>query len=249
MFTLINAQRTPYGAYELKASYQRNLLFGQLVLMTLLTLGLTGPSIYRALFGDTMVVIPIDPKPEPIEVKVTLPNPPSVERENTPVQLSAPPPQQTVTNQVVAVADSTWNDTEPEEMLPSRTDLSDYNVAGDTGSVGNGIDTSALLGDDYFPKMDEWVPTEEPPKMIDYKTPEYPSIARATGTTGRVVVKALIDKDGKVIDARVYVSSGSSILDDAAIRAAYRNVFSPGIQNGTPVRCWVTYTVDFKLDH
>lgn len=85
--------------------------------------------------------------------------------------------------------------------------------------------------------------------MIDYKTPEYPSIARATGTTGRVVVKALIDKDGKVIDARVYVSSGSSILDDAAIRAAYRNVFSPGIQNGTPVRCWVTYTVDFKLDH
>ncbi len=249
MFTLINARRTPYGAYELKASYQRNVLFGQLVLMTLLTLGLTGPTVYKALFGETMVVIPVDSKPKPIEQSFTLPKPPSVERDQNPVQPSAPPPQQTVSNQVVAVADSTWNDEKPEEMLPSRTDLGDYNAAGDTGSVGNGIDTSALLGDDLIPDMNEFVAFEVEPKMIEYKTPEYPSIARATGTTGRVVVKALIDKDGKVIDARVYVSSGSSILDDAAIRAAYNNVFSPGIQNGTPVRCWVTYTVDFKLDH
>ncbi|MBK7141571.1 MAG: energy transducer TonB [bacterium] len=248
MFTLNHSRNMPYGAFELKAHYQRNMMIGHLGLLMIVTLALTLPLALDALFGQTMVVLPVGPEEEKVVTIIRLPNPPPLEQPRAPQQPVAPPPQQTITNQIVAVVDSSWNDDQPEEVLPSRNDLSDYNIAGDTGFDGSGIDTTALFGDDYLPDIDSFVVLEVYPQMIHMETPVYPSIARATGTTGRVVIKALLDQEGKVIDARVLVSSGSSILDEAAVRAAYKNVFSPGVQNGIPVKCWVTYKVDFKVD-
>lgn len=41
---------------------------------------------------------------------------------------------------------------------------------------------------------------------------------------------------------------GVEALDQAALDVAYKHVFSPGIQNGYPVACWVSYNVEFRLD-
>ncbi len=43
---------------------------------------------------------------------------------------------------------------------------------------------------------------EKLPKVIKYLAPQYPAAARATGTTGEVVVAVKIDKDGKVISSK-----------------------------------------------
>jgi TonB family protein len=64
-----------------------------------------------------------------------------------------------------------------------------------------------------------------------------------------VWVKALIDKTGSVRRAMVVKTSGTSSLDDAAVKAAYNNKFKPGIQNGQPVHVWVTYKVEFNIDN
>jgi TonB family protein len=58
----------------------------------------------------------------------------------------------------------------------------------------------------------------------------------------------LVDKDGNVRDALVLKSSGTASLDEAAVEASYDCKFKPGIQNGRPVACWVTYRVEFVLD-
>ena len=60
-------------------------------------------------------------------------------------------------------------------------------------------------------------------------------------------MKALVDREGKVRQAMVAKSSGTASLDEAAVQAAYKNRFKPGIQNGRPVAVWVTYKVDFTL--
>lgn len=250
MFTPINGRLTPYGAFELKASYQRNVLVGQLVLLTLLTLCLTGPTAYRAMFGDTMIQITVSDDHKGVEIRKTLRQQTSVNRTEPPTGPTPPPPQnQEVSNQVVALPDSSWSDDQVEDQLPTQSDLLDLNGVGDIGTSGLGFDTSSLNTDDYIPDVDEFVPVEVQPELINYVTPDYPPMARASGTTGKVVIKAFVDKDGKVIDARVYVSSGSAMLDDAAVRAAFKNTFKPGIQNGIPVRCWVAYPVAFRLDH
>ena len=45
-----------------------------------------------------------------------------------------------------------------------------------------------------------------------------------------------------------FLSSGVASLDDAAVKAAFKNRFKPGIQNGRPIACWVSYTVDFDIN-
>jgi len=51
-----------------------------------------------------------------------------------------------------------------------------------------------------------------------------------------------------VREARVQRSSGTQSLDDAALAAAEDCKFKPGIQNGEPVFCWVSFKYDFKLN-
>ena len=85
--------------------------------------------------------------------------------------------------------------------------------------------------------------------MIHQVEPEYPRFARQAGLEGTVHIKALVMPDGSVGDAMVLYSSGVASLDEAALRAAKKNVFKPGVQNGHPVACWVAYQVKFELSH
>ncbi len=237
----------PYGAFELKATYQRNLIFGNLSVLLLVALALATPYAYSALFGETTVVIPIDPVPEPIEIEVWILPPPLVEQPEPPVNPTPSNQSQEMTNNLSLVADSLWDDSKPEEMLPTQGELSRAIGEGDTTGSGF-IDTSGLGEGEYFPGENEFIHTEKLPDFVSYVKPEYPSIARQAGLEGTVVVKALVDKNGAVRDAKVARSSGYAALDNAAINASFKNTFTPGIQNGYPVACWVTYRVEFKLN-
>lgn len=248
MFSSMHNDQMPYGAYELKATYQRNLIFGNLGVLLLVTLGLLTPGLITLLFGETMVVIPVELPPPPDSTIVIFRPPPPVDPGTQPLQPKPPILQDQMSGQVAIVDDSSWADDQPEQMLPSRSDLSDFNKQFDDSGSSPYIDTSALSTTEYLPEFGEWVPREIEPKLLHYETPAYPTIAKAAGISGTTVVMALVDTAGKVRDARVYVTSGSEILDNAAVQAAYLNLFSPGIQNGTPVSCWVSYKVNFKLN-
>ncbi len=100
---------------------------------------------------------------------------------------------------------------------------------------------------DSLPPSGEFVAVEVPPEMIKSVEPDYPALARQAGLEGNVWVKALVDRNGDVKDARVQKSSGTPSLDEAAIQAAKQCKYKPGISHGQPVACWVTYRVDFKL--
>ena len=84
--------------------------------------------------------------------------------------------------------------------------------------------------------------------MVYQNTPDYPRLAKQAGITGTVWMKVLIDEEGNVLKAIIAKSSGTASLDEAALKASYGNKFSPGIQNGRPVKVWVTYPVEFKLE-
>jgi TonB family protein len=98
-----------------------------------------------------------------------------------------------------------------------------------------------------LPEMDEFVPVEVIAEMIHYETPRYPREAEQANATGTVWVKSLVGRDGSVLDATVYRSSGNRYLDEAAVAAAPGCRFKPAIQGGKPVAMWVTYKVEFKL--
>lgn len=101
--------------------------------------------------------------------------------------------------------------------------------------------------DEGFPGPDDFIPLDEYPEMTKQADLRYPRLAERDGVEGVVWVKALVDREGVVRAAGIGKTSGSWQLDLAAVRAAYKNEFKPGRQNGKPVAVWVTYQVDFKM--
>lgn len=85
----------------------------------------------------------------------------------------------------------------------------------------------------------------EPRKLV-HVPPEYPSIARAAGVEGVVILEAVLDERGAVADVRVIRSV--TLLNDAAVQAVRRWRYTPTLLNGVPVQVLMTITVQFKLD-
>ena len=102
--------------------------------------------------------------------------------------------------------------------------------------------SSAMANSDKLAALDTY------PTFINQAAPEYPPEAKMEGIEGTTTIKALIGKNGKAEKVEVAKSSGSKMLDDAAVEAAKQSTFSPGTQDGKPVAAWVAYTVNFKLE-
>ena len=73
-------------------------------------------------------------------------------------------------------------------------------------------------------------------------------MADLTQQSGSVWVQALIDKAGRVRDARILKPSGTQVgFEEAALAAAFEAVYKPAIQNGQPVAVWISYKVEFRF--
>ena len=84
--------------------------------------------------------------------------------------------------------------------------------------------------------------------MVYQSAPVYPEEAKKAGITGNVWIKALVDKEGTVRKVQVHKTSGNDLLDKAAMAAAYKNKFTPAMQDNKPVAVWITYKVTFALE-
>ncbi|WP_445664351.1 energy transducer TonB [Fodinibius sp. AD559] len=75
---------------------------------------------------------------------------------------------------------------------------------------------------------------------------EYPDMARKAGIEGRVVVRFIVNEQGKVEDPEVVRSIGGG-ADEEALRCVKQAEFEPGRQRGVPVRVQYSLPVVFKL--
>lgn len=75
--------------------------------------------------------------------------------------------------------------------------------------------------------------------------------AKKNKIEGTTVVKMLIDIDGTVADVEILKSSGSTLLDQAAIDAALRSKWKPAEHfykgKNYKVRVWVSRPYKFKV--
>jgi TonB family protein len=77
--------------------------------------------------------------------------------------------------------------------------------------------------------------------------PEYPAPARREGKEGRVLLRVLVDEQGKSKSVEIDDSSGSEALDRAAAEAIKRWRFSPARYGNKSVESWVKIPIDFRL--
>jgi len=234
-----------YGAFELKRYYQKSMSLGVGIASAFMLIIIGGVLVYQY-----------------IKEHASNPEAVAVVRIQTLADI-APPPSMTAAKPQVSVAEP---DIKPpsigiptpvpdEEVVEqvhfaTRAELAELSapvVNASAGGDGDSVVVDIPL-EEYFPTPDEFVAVEEMPVEIQHETPIYPEMAELTEKSGTVWVQALVDKEGRVRDARVLKSSGTNVgFEEAALEAAYKNVYRPAIQNGNPVPVWVSYKVDFKF--
>jgi protein TonB len=134
-----------------------------------------------------------------------------------------------------------------EQTFASQQEMSQMTapVAGEgTGGDSLSIDVGDFVVEDE-PGMDEFVAVEVSPVPIKKVEPTYPDLARKAGVEGKVFVKVLVDKEGKVKKAAIMM--GPDIFHESAITAAKQWVFKPAIQRDKPIAVWVALPFHFKL--
>ena len=114
----------------------------------------------------------------------------------------------------------------------------------------DGPSSSKSPGSDAFDVVEEMpVYPGGMPAMMDffYKNMKYPKEAFDAKQEGRVIAQFVVEKDGSITDAHI-VKSVSPALDAEALRIvnAMPN-WTPGRQNGKPVRVKYTVPLSFKL--
>jgi len=103
--------------------------------------------------------------------------------------------------------------------------------------------------EEHLPTPTDFLSIDVAPKPLKWVKPFYPNSAKKAGLEGKVWVQALVDKYGKVKDAKC-IKEGSvnpDIFCESAILAAKQCEYSPALSNKKPVASWVQYEVEFSL--
>ncbi len=175
-----------------------------------------------------------------------LPPPPPIDRQEAQPPRAAAPPAPAIAEKppnVGKVKQVKEKDALPEQTLATQDEIKEaiqHQPALDGGAgTGNLIESGPVF-----------VPCETMPAFLDQKKPRYPDIARRAGIEGKVVVSVLIAENGKPIKATVIkrIPADCTVFDDAALEALMKSSYTPGIQNGSPVKVWLTVPMRFKLD-
>jgi len=86
-----------------------------------------------------------------------------------------------------------------------------------------------------------------PPAFRARQEPAYPERARRAGVAGVVGVRIALAADGTVRQVEVTASSGSRLLDEAALEAARASTFEPATRNRAPVESEAVANYRFEL--
>lgn len=90
---------------------------------------------------------------------------------------------------------------------------------------------------------------DKPPVAVNLSSVKssmrYPEIAKSSGIEGKVTVKVLVGPDGSVVQVGGF--SGPDVFRDEVSSKVMSLQFTPALQQGQPVRCWVSVPFSFTL--
>ncbi len=182
-------------------------------------------------------VRPLDAGQSLPSVKVTSPSRPAVIAENHPAARPLNPPPDSSAMSTPPVNTATTSTPSVRRRLPKWVEINPAPLrrpGGVTPTISSapGVVHPASIG-------------MMASNLISSPAPEYPAAATQARVQGEVTVRAVVDRDGNVTDARVV--SGPELLRDVSLEAVQHWHFRPYMQGGKPVEVATTAVLDFEL--
>jgi TonB family protein len=134
---------------------------------------------------------------------------------------------------------------EPTEVMTTIT--VNYSLGTDPGpGASTGVGSGVGAGSSSSPVASQRVAAGiAAGNLVSKVNPVYPEIAKASGTEGAVVMKAVISKEGMVENLQIV--SGPEMLRASALDAVKQWVYKPYLLNGEPTEVETTITVNYSL--
>ena len=235
----------PYGAFELKRCYQKNMFTGTIIsalipILIFLILAFIG-YLTPAPAGD---IIRVPPKG-------------GFEKVPPPGSWSEPKTETKINVEVdkfrLGAIPNPVDATETFEttVIPTKLqkmDIMTAQINQQAGGMASGIYHVGEIERNIIPDPETFIYRTQEPFLLDAPVPDYPEIAREAGIEGQVWMQIFVDKEGKVADVRVLKSSNTNAgFEEAAAAAAWGRRYRPAMQNDQPVGVWISYKVSFKL--
>ena len=88
---------------------------------------------------------------------------------------------------------------------------------------------------------------DEIPAPVRIVKPDYPDLPKQAGVEGLVIVDVLVGTNGRVVEAQIDPRINVPMLNESALEAARKWVFTPAIQKGQPVMVWMKLPFHYTL--
>jgi TonB family protein len=95
---------------------------------------------------------------------------------------------------------------------------------------------------DAPPVVPDFVAVEKEPEIVKLVKPVYPELLKADG---QVVIKVLIDTEGKPVQTKI-LKSTNKVFEQAVVNAVMKSTYSPAQMGQGPVAAWLTIPFRFK---
>lgn len=89
---------------------------------------------------------------------------------------------------------------------------------------------------------------DQRPRILKPVTPEYPYQATINGIEGRVVLRFIVDENGRVQNPEVVKADPERVFEQAALAAIVKYKFIPAKIGGENVKCVAVLPIGFKLN-
>jgi protein TonB len=90
-----------------------------------------------------------------------------------------------------------------------------------------------------------FIPVERDPQIVKLEKPEFPGFVWKMGIEGQVVVRVLIDPNGKPLDSQI-LKSTNTVFEQPVIDAVMKSQFNPAQMGPGPVAAWLTIPFKFR---
>ncbi len=260
---VFDGRNRQYGAYQLRASYQRHMTRALIIATALFALLMVFPLLAHLLKSDVVIskTGPVLAQPEIFD----LPQPAVTPATPPPAAQRTPPPSTPTVKNLIPVVAKDDKVTKPDEV-PNQQELENKqsgvrNIEGDPNAAAT-IPDDVPVGpaspptDDLVNRI--YISVEKMPELPTgggtmgivaaiQKVVRYPSQALRNGVEGRVFVSFTVNQLGDVTDLKIVKGLGYG-LDEETMRAIKTLPrFIPGKQNGRDVSVSFTVPVTYRI--